>query len=49
MAALQAASCHVVGLPELSDVDTWDDAVTVATQAPYGRFAAVVAALDGCR
>ena len=49
MAALQAASCHVVGLPELSDVDTWQDAARVALQAPYGRFAAVVATLDGRR
>ncbi|MGH8919884.1 MAG: TIGR04282 family arsenosugar biosynthesis glycosyltransferase, partial [Actinomycetes bacterium] len=36
MAALRAASCHVVELPELSDVDTWADATAVATQAPYG-------------
>lgn len=49
MAALRAGRCHVVGLPELSDVDTWDDVATVATQAPYGRFAAAVAALDGRR
>jgi glycosyltransferase A (GT-A) superfamily protein (DUF2064 family) len=49
MAALRAAGCHVVELPELSDVDTWDDAAAVATQAPYGRFAAVVATLDGRR
>ncbi|MGH3768349.1 MAG: TIGR04282 family arsenosugar biosynthesis glycosyltransferase [Pseudonocardiaceae bacterium] len=49
MAALRAASCHVVELPELSDVDTWADATAVATQAPYGRFAAAVAKLDGRR
>jgi glycosyltransferase A (GT-A) superfamily protein (DUF2064 family) len=49
MAALRAAGCQVAELPQLSDVDTWEDAATVATQAPYGRFAATVATVDGSR
>jgi rSAM/selenodomain-associated transferase 1 len=49
MAALRASGCRVVELPELSDVDTWDDAATVAADVPGSRFAAAVAALDGCR
>lgn len=49
LAALRASGCHVVELPELSDVDTWDDAATVATQVPDGRFAAAVTTLDGRR
>ena len=44
MAALRAAGCRVVELPELSDVDTWDDAAAVAPDVPDGRFAAAVAA-----
>ena len=51
LAALHTAGCQVVKLPELSDVDTWEDAVAVARGVPGGRFAAAVAAgsavLDG--
>jgi glycosyltransferase A (GT-A) superfamily protein (DUF2064 family) len=47
MAALRAAGCRVVELPELTDVDTWEDATTVAHAATDGRFATAVAALDG--
>ena len=53
LAALRAAGCRLVALPELSDVDTWQDAVAVAADAPGGRFAAAVAAaaatLEGSR
>jgi uncharacterized protein len=51
LAVLQAAGCRVVELPELSDVDTWEDAITVAADVPSGRFAATVAAVSamlGC-
>jgi uncharacterized protein len=44
LAALQTAGCKVVQLPELSDVDTWEDAVAVARAVPGSRFAAAVAA-----
>lgn len=44
MAALRAAGCQVVELPELSDVDTWADAAAVAAGVPGGRFAAAVTA-----
>ncbi len=40
---LRAAGAHVVQLPELSDVDTWEDA-TVVAGLHGGRFAAAVAA-----
>jgi uncharacterized protein len=40
LAVLRAAGCRVVELPELSDVDTWEDATMVAAGAPGGRFAA---------
>jgi len=46
MAALRTAGCRVVELPELSDVDTWEDAAAVAADVPGGRFAAAVAALS---
>ncbi|MGH3776293.1 MAG: TIGR04282 family arsenosugar biosynthesis glycosyltransferase [Pseudonocardiaceae bacterium] len=46
LAVLRTAGCRVVELPELSDVDTWEDAIAVAAEAPGGRFAAVVAALS---
>ncbi|MGH4008413.1 MAG: TIGR04282 family arsenosugar biosynthesis glycosyltransferase [Pseudonocardiaceae bacterium] len=46
LAVLRAAGCRVVELPELSDVDTWEDATEVAVEAPGGRFAAAVAALS---
>ena len=44
LAALQTAGCQVVELPQLSDVDTWEDAVAVARAVPGSRFAAAVAA-----
>jgi uncharacterized protein len=51
LAALQTAGFQVAKLPELSDVDTWEDAVAVARGLPGGRFAAAVTAgpiaLDG--
>jgi glycosyltransferase A (GT-A) superfamily protein (DUF2064 family) len=37
---------HPLILPPLLDVDTFDDALTVAAEAPDTRFAAQVAALD---
>jgi glycosyltransferase A (GT-A) superfamily protein (DUF2064 family) len=43
LAALRAAGCRLAELPELSDVDTWQDAVAVAAEVPGGRFAAAVA------
>jgi hypothetical protein len=46
LAALRAGGCRVRELPVLSDVDTWRDAVAVAAEAPYGRFAAAVAGLS---
>ncbi|HET9255826.1 MAG TPA: DUF2064 domain-containing protein [Pseudonocardiaceae bacterium] len=49
MAALTAAGCRVAELPELRDVDTWEDAAAVARAASGGRFAAAVTALDGHR
>ncbi|MCA1673321.1 MAG: DUF2064 domain-containing protein, partial [Actinobacteria bacterium] len=44
LATLRAAGCRVAELPELSDVDTAQDAATVAADAPAGRFAAAVTA-----
>jgi len=44
LAALRASGCRMAELPELSDVDTWQDAVAVAAEVPDGRFAAAVAA-----
>ncbi|MDQ4009320.1 MAG: DUF2064 domain-containing protein [Actinomycetota bacterium] len=46
LAVLRAAGCRVVELPELSDVDTWEDATKVAADVPGGRFATAVAALS---
>jgi len=43
MAALRASGCQVVELPELPDVDTWEDAAAVVAEVPDGRFAAAVA------
>ncbi|MBW0119399.1 TIGR04282 family arsenosugar biosynthesis glycosyltransferase [Pseudonocardia abyssalis] len=42
LAALRAAGLQVHLLPELSDVDTIDDALTVAALAPGTRFATAV-------
>ena len=47
LAALRAAGLDPYLLPELSDVDTADDARAVAALAPGGRFAAVVGELLG--
>jgi uncharacterized protein len=44
MAVLRTSDCRVVELPELSDVDTWEDAASVAADVPGTRFAATVAA-----
>ncbi|MGH3752421.1 MAG: TIGR04282 family arsenosugar biosynthesis glycosyltransferase [Pseudonocardiaceae bacterium] len=46
LGVLRHAGCRVVQLPELSDVDTWEDATAVAAGTPGGRFAATVAALS---
>jgi rSAM/selenodomain-associated transferase 1 len=43
---LRAAGLRVRQVPELVDVDTVDDAVLVARQAPGSRFAATLAVLD---
>lgn len=45
LAALRGAGLTVRLLAELSDVDTVTDAITVAAQAPAGRFAEAVRAL----
>ncbi|HEY6424564.1 MAG TPA: DUF2064 domain-containing protein [Pseudonocardiaceae bacterium] len=46
LAVLHAAGCRVAQLPELSDVDTWEDAIAVAADTPSGRFADAVAELS---
>ncbi len=43
---LRAAGLRVRQMPELVDVDTVDDAVLVARQAPGSRFAATLASLQ---
>lgn len=43
LARLRAAGLRVGLLPELVDVDTIDDALTVAAEAPAGGFAATLA------
>lgn len=43
LVALRASGCRLIELPELSDVDTWEDAVAVAAEVPDGRFAGAVA------
>ncbi|MGQ0840702.1 TIGR04282 family arsenosugar biosynthesis glycosyltransferase [Actinokineospora sp.] len=45
LSTLRDNGLQVGQLPELSDVDTMADALRVAAQAPYGRFAHAVAAL----
>jgi glycosyltransferase A (GT-A) superfamily protein (DUF2064 family) len=45
LAALRAAGLRVALLPELTDVDLFDDAVAVAAAAPGTRFAAAVQGL----
>jgi len=44
-AALERVGADVRLLPPLRDVDTWDDALSVARTAPESRFAAAVAGL----
>jgi uncharacterized protein len=44
-ARLTALGLRTAPLPVRTDVDTWDDAMTVARAAPGGRFAAAVDAL----
>ncbi len=44
-ARLRALGLRVAELPPLTDVDTIDDARTVAAQMPHGRFAAELGAL----
>ncbi|MGH4000311.1 MAG: TIGR04282 family arsenosugar biosynthesis glycosyltransferase, partial [Pseudonocardiaceae bacterium] len=46
LAVLRDAGCRVLEVPELSDVDTWQDAIKVAAEVPGGRFAAAVATLS---
>jgi hypothetical protein len=43
--ALRTSGLHVAVVPELTDVDTADEAVTVADEVPDGRFAGIVAEL----
>nr|WP_238345669.1 DUF2064 domain-containing protein [Actinopolymorpha cephalotaxi] len=43
---LLASGLRVADLPPLRDVDTWDDAVAVAAQAPHTRFAHTMAGLN---
>jgi uncharacterized protein len=49
LAALRAAGLRVGLLPELTDVDTAADAITVSSAAPGTRFAAAVAAVAAIR
>lgn len=44
---LEAAGLRVTLVPELVDVDTIDDARTVATIAPHTRFAATLRRIEG--
>ncbi len=39
--------CRVAHVDELRDVDTFEDALAVAAEAPDGRFAAAVSAVTG--
>lgn len=45
-ARLRALGLRTGWLPRQTDVDTWADALIVATAAPDGRFAAAVGAVD---
>ncbi len=42
VARLDSLGLSVAELPRLRDVDTWDDALVVASEAPGSRFAAAV-------
>jgi len=44
---LAGLGLHVAELPALSDVDVWEDALSVSADAAGGRFAARVAAVAG--
>jgi uncharacterized protein len=44
---LAGLGLNVTELPALSDVDVWEDALSVSAGAAQGRFAAVVAAVAG--
>jgi hypothetical protein len=46
---LAGLGLHVAELPALSDVDVWEDALSVSAsdEAGGGRFAATVAAVTG--
>ncbi|MCW3036397.1 MAG: hypothetical protein JWM17_1709 [Actinobacteria bacterium] len=44
---LAGLGLHVAELPALSDVDLWEDALSVASGAAGGRFAVAVAAVAG--
>lgn len=46
LARLRALGLQVAALPELRDVDRIDDALAVAAEAPWSRFARAVARLD---
>jgi rSAM/selenodomain-associated transferase 1 len=46
LARLSAGGLRVALAPTLTDVDTPDDALAVAAQAPHSRFAAALHALD---
>jgi hypothetical protein len=45
LARLRSLGRHVGSLPALRDVDTFDDALAVAREAPGSRFAAALASL----
>ncbi|MCF7547990.1 DUF2064 domain-containing protein [Pseudonocardia sp. WMMC193] len=49
LAALRAAGLRVALLPELTDVDTAEDALAVAATVPGSRFAAAVDRVPGFR
>ena len=44
---LAGLGLNVADLPALSDVDVWEDALSVSATAAEGRFAAAVAAVSG--
>jgi rSAM/selenodomain-associated transferase 1 len=44
---LAGLGLKTAALPPLRDVDTWEDAVAVAAQAPWTRFAATLELLSG--
>ncbi len=48
VARLDALGLRHVALPTLTDVDVFDDAVTVSASAPGTRFAAAVSATEKC-